>query len=134
MPQISSTDWLLMADHDMTYALKHPHPDVPFSTIGDDTIMALTTLSYILKNKFKMPLAPEIIESPIKAAENKGPAVLIQTIITSPAKNNYHTRSQIEVNPASANVIESQNSPQLPMAVTPAARSAARLALYRVFN
>jgi hypothetical protein len=27
--------------------------------------MALTTLSAILKNKFKKPLAPEIIESPI---------------------------------------------------------------------
>jgi hypothetical protein len=69
MPQISSTDRLLMAAHDMNDALKHPHPDVPFSTIGDETITALTTLEAILKNKFKKPLAPVIIESPIKAAE-----------------------------------------------------------------
>jgi hypothetical protein len=37
----------------MTDALKHPHPHVPFSTIGDDTITALTTLASILKNKLK---------------------------------------------------------------------------------
>jgi hypothetical protein len=41
MPQISSTDRLLMAANDMTDALKHPHHDVPFTTIGDDKITAL---------------------------------------------------------------------------------------------
>jgi hypothetical protein len=51
---------------DMTDALKHPHPDVPFTTTGDDKITALTTLAAISKNKFKKPLAPEIIELPIK--------------------------------------------------------------------
>jgi hypothetical protein len=125
MPQISSTDRLLMAAHDMNDALNHPHPDFPFSTIGDETITALTTLAAILKKKFKKPLAPVIIESPIKAAENKHPAVLIQPIIASPTKNNYHTRSQTEVNQAPANIVESQNSPQLPRVVTPVARSAA---------
>jgi hypothetical protein len=73
MPHISSTDRLLMAAHDMNEALKHPHPDVPFYTIGDDTITALTTLSSIFKNKYKKPSAPVIIDSPIKAAENKRP-------------------------------------------------------------
>jgi hypothetical protein len=34
-----------MAAQDMTDALKHPHPDVPFATIGDDTIAALEKLS-----------------------------------------------------------------------------------------
>jgi hypothetical protein len=53
MPQLSSIDRVLMAAQDMTNALKHPHPYVPFATIGDDTIMALTTLSTIFKNKFK---------------------------------------------------------------------------------
>jgi hypothetical protein len=37
MPQMSSTDRILMAAQDMIHALKHPHPDVPFATIGDDT-------------------------------------------------------------------------------------------------
>jgi hypothetical protein len=83
-----------MTAHNMTDALKHPHPDVPFSTIGDGTITALTTLEAIFKKMFKKPLAPEIIESPIKAAESKRPSVLIQPVITSPVKQNFHTRSQ----------------------------------------
>jgi hypothetical protein len=115
-----------MAAHDMNDALKHPHSYVTFSTIGDDTITALTTLAVLFKIRFKKPVAPEIIQSPIKAAENIRPAALVQPIITSPVKHNYHTRSQTEVNRTSpANVIESQNSPQLPRVVTPAARGAA---------
>jgi hypothetical protein len=42
MPQISPADRLLMAENDMTYTLKHPHLDVPFSQVGDDTITALS--------------------------------------------------------------------------------------------
>jgi hypothetical protein len=53
MPQMSSTDSILMAAQDMTDALKHPHPDVPFATIGDDTITALEKLSEIFTRKFK---------------------------------------------------------------------------------
>jgi hypothetical protein len=53
MPHISSMDRPLMVAHDMNDALKHPHPYVPFATIGDDTITALTTLEAIFKNKFK---------------------------------------------------------------------------------
>jgi hypothetical protein len=105
MPQISSTDRLLMAAHDMTDALKHPHPDVPFSQIGDEKIRALTTLAAIFKNKFKKHLAPVIIDSPIKAAENKRPAVLIQPIITSPTKHHYQTISQTEVNQAPTHIM-----------------------------
>jgi hypothetical protein len=45
MPQMFSTDRILMAAQDMTDALKHPHPDVLFATIGDDTIAALEKLS-----------------------------------------------------------------------------------------
>jgi hypothetical protein len=41
MSQMSSTDRILMAAQDMTDALKHTHHDVPFATIGDDTIAAL---------------------------------------------------------------------------------------------
>jgi hypothetical protein len=42
-----------MAAQDMTDALKHPNPDVPFSTIGDNTITALEKLSEIFTRKFK---------------------------------------------------------------------------------
>jgi hypothetical protein len=45
MPQMSSSDRILMAAQDMTDALKHPHPYFPFATIRYDTITALATLS-----------------------------------------------------------------------------------------
>jgi hypothetical protein len=47
MPQISSKDRLLTAAQDVTLALKHPHPDVPFAAKGDYTITALATLGAI---------------------------------------------------------------------------------------
>jgi hypothetical protein len=34
MPQLSSTDRLLMAAKDMTDALQNPHPEVPFASVG----------------------------------------------------------------------------------------------------
>jgi hypothetical protein len=103
-----------MTANDMADALKHPHPGVPFAQVSDDTITALETLAAIFKNKFQKPLAPELVQAPIKAAENKQPAALVQHIITSPMKHNYLTRSQspISVNP-------SRNSPILPRVVTP---------------
>jgi hypothetical protein len=53
MPQMSSSDRILVAAQDITDALKHPHPDAPFATIGDDTITALSTLSEIFTRKFQ---------------------------------------------------------------------------------
>jgi hypothetical protein len=50
MLQLSSTDTLLMAANDITDALKHPHPDVPFAKVGDDTIAALSQLAEIFKS------------------------------------------------------------------------------------
>jgi hypothetical protein len=71
MPQLSSTDRLIMADKDMEIALKHPHPEVTFAHVGDDTITALTKLAKIFKNKFQKPKLPELTHSPTKADENK---------------------------------------------------------------
>jgi hypothetical protein len=53
MPQLSSTDRLLMAANDKATALKHPQPEVPFAQVGYDTITALTQLASILKICFK---------------------------------------------------------------------------------
>jgi hypothetical protein len=53
MPQMSSTDRILVAAQDMTDASKHPHPDVRFATIGDYTIAAPKKLSEIFTRKFK---------------------------------------------------------------------------------
>jgi hypothetical protein len=43
----------------MAYSLKHTHPDVPFATIGDDTIAALDKLSEIFTRKFKKQEQPD---------------------------------------------------------------------------
>jgi hypothetical protein len=51
IPQLSSTDRLLMAARDMTDAFQNPHPDVPFASVWDDTIAALTDLAAIFKLK-----------------------------------------------------------------------------------
>jgi hypothetical protein len=77
MPQLSSADRLAMAANDMADALRHPHPDVPFNTVGDDTISAPTTLAAIFKRKYNKIPAQHLIDSSIKAAEKKRPAVVI---------------------------------------------------------
>jgi hypothetical protein len=71
MPQLSSTDRLIMAAKDMSNSLTNPHPDVPFAQVGDDTIAALTKLAEIFKNKFQKAQAPGLSNAPAKAAENK---------------------------------------------------------------
>jgi hypothetical protein len=108
-----------MAAQDMTDALKHPHPDFLFATIGYETIMALTTLATIFKNKFQKPLALEAHSSPLKAAENKCPAVLIPPPLTSPVRPMYQTRSQTITPTVPAHVIQSPNPSLPPRVVTP---------------
>jgi hypothetical protein len=114
-----------MASNDMSGALKHSHPDVPFAKFGDDTITALSQLVAIFKNKFQKPLAPELVQAPVKAAENKQPAGVVQPILTQPMKKNYHTRSQHASPRQPSNLIHSRNSPLLPRVVTPVARHGA---------
>jgi hypothetical protein len=94
MPQLSSTDKLIMATNYMTNALKNPHTYVRLSHVGDDTISALTQLAEIFKNNFQKLKSPELSHSPIKAAENKRPSALTQPILTSLMQHKYQTRSQ----------------------------------------
>jgi hypothetical protein len=51
MPQLLSTNRLIMAVNNMTDALKNPNPEVPLARIGDDTISALAELAAIFKLK-----------------------------------------------------------------------------------
>jgi hypothetical protein len=113
MPQLSSADRLVTASNDMADALKHPHPDVPFNTVGEDTISALTALSSIFKRKYNHIPAQHLIDSPIKAAKNKRPAVLIQPVLAFPIKHTYQTRSQTQLNTIPAHFSESRESSQL---------------------
>jgi hypothetical protein len=79
VPQMSSTDRILMAAQDMTDAFKHPHPDVPFATIGDDTIVALEKLSEIFTRKFKKQEKPDPIPN------RRGYMVYNETSLQRPA-------------------------------------------------
>jgi hypothetical protein len=74
MPQLSSTDRLIMAANNMSNALKNPHPEVPFLHIGDDTITALTTLDDIFKNNFQKVQLPGLPTAPAKVAQRTFPA------------------------------------------------------------
>jgi hypothetical protein len=119
MPQMSSTDRILMAFQDMTDSLKHRHPDVPFATIGDDTISSLATLAEIFTKKFNKADVQNIQSAPQKSAAIKQPAPQAQPIITtSLIKRNYRTRSQTNASQTLENV------QQPPRVVTPATRSA----------
>jgi hypothetical protein len=66
MPQLSSTDRLLMAAKDMMDALQNPHMEVPFASVGDDTIAALTDLAAIFKLKLRQAPSPATQASPAK--------------------------------------------------------------------
>jgi hypothetical protein len=79
-------------------------------------------MAAIFKNKFQKPKAPELLQAPLKAAENKQPAALTHSILSSPMQHKYQTRSQI---PITANT--SSNTPLLPRVVTPMTVQAASL-------
>jgi hypothetical protein len=68
MPQVSSTDQLLMEAKDMTNAFQNPHPAVPFTSVGDVTITALADLATIFKLKSQHDQSPKTPASPAKAA------------------------------------------------------------------
>jgi hypothetical protein len=120
MPQLSSTNKLLMAANNTDDALKHPHSEVPFAQVRNDTITSLVQLATIFKNRFQKPSAPELMQAPLKAAENKQPAALAHPILTSPMQHKYQTGSQ---RPISVNT--ARNTPLLPGVVTPMTDQAA---------
>jgi hypothetical protein len=92
IPQLSSTDRLLMAAKDMTDAFQNPHPDVPFASVGDDTIEALADLAAIFK--LKLQQAPSLA-TPALPAKN------------SPMPNRRQMRSPM--------TIHTQDIPNLPL-------------------
>jgi hypothetical protein len=78
MPQLLSTNRLLMAAKDMMDALQNPHPEAPFASVGDDTIKAPTDLAAIFK--LKLQQAP----SPVTQAS---PATIIQHQTSFPSQH-----------------------------------------------
>jgi hypothetical protein len=117
MPQLYSTDRLLMAAKDMTDALQNPHPEVPFTRVGDDTISALTELARIFKLKLQqtppptLPAAPPTVKLRRCLAESSNP------ILASPMPSPRQTRSQTTIHAR-----DITNAPLLPRVVTPMTR------------
>jgi hypothetical protein len=114
MPQLSSTNRLIMAANGMSNALKNPHPEVPFSHIGDDTIAVITTLAEILKTKFQKVQTQGLPNVPATASEHTIPANLSHTILASPVHQQRQTISQTIIDTK-----DTTNAPLLPRVVTP---------------
>jgi hypothetical protein len=77
MPQLFSTDRLLMAAKDMTDDLQNPHPAVPFVCVGDDIMSALADLAATFKLKLKQnpspapqAVPPQVFQHPSLAASS----------------------------------------------------------------
>jgi hypothetical protein len=107
MPQISSTDRLLMAARDMPDALQNPHPEVPFASVGDDTIAALTDLAAIFKLKLQQAPSPATQSAPAKVFQRPSLAPSSTQILNSPIPIARQTRSQT--------TIHTQYTPNVPL-------------------
>jgi hypothetical protein len=107
MPQLSSTDRLLMAAKDMTDTLQNPHPEVPFASVGDDTISALTDLAAIFKLKLRQAPFPVTQASPAKVVPRPSLAPSSTQILNSPMPIRRQTRSQT--------TIHTQDIPSVPL-------------------
>jgi hypothetical protein len=107
MPKLSSTDRLLMAAKETTDAFQNPHPDVPFASVGDDTIAALAYLATIFKLKLQQAPSPATQASPAKVFQLPSPIPSSTQILNSPMPNRRQTRSQ--------KTIHTQDTPNVPL-------------------
>jgi hypothetical protein len=114
MPQLSSTDRLLMAAKDMTDAFQNPHPDFPFASVGDDTISALADLAAIFKLKLQQAPSPATQASPAKVVQLPSLVPSSTQILNSPMPNRRQTRSQTTIHTQ-----DIPNVPLPPRVVTP---------------
>jgi hypothetical protein len=94
VPQLSSTDRLLMAAKDMTDAFQNPHPDVPFASVGDDTIAALADLAAIFKLKLQQAPSHATQASPPKVVQRPNHIPLSTQLLNSPMTDRRQTRSK----------------------------------------
>jgi hypothetical protein len=97
MPQLSSTDRLLMAAKDMTGALQNPHPEVPFASVGDATIAALMDLAAIFKLKLRQAPSHATQAPPAKFVPRPGLAPSSTQILNLPVPIRRQTRSQTTI-------------------------------------
>jgi hypothetical protein len=107
LPQLSSTDRLPMASKDLTNAFQNPHPAVPFASVGDDTIAAITDLAAIFKLKLQQALPPATQTSPPKVVSCSSLVPPPNQILNSPMPIRQLTRSQ--------KTIHTQYTPNAPL-------------------
>jgi hypothetical protein len=118
MPQLSSTDRFIMAAKDMKDALQNPHPEVPFTHVGDDTMSALTELAAIFKLKLWNNQTPTLLAAPPKVTLRTCSVESSNTILASPIRPPRHKRSRTIIHAR-----DITNAPLLPRVVTPMTRN-----------
>jgi hypothetical protein len=114
MPQLSSTNRLLMAAKDMTDALQNPHQEVPFTSIRDETIAALTDLAAMFKLKIQQTPSPATQAAPAKIVQRPSLAPSSDQIRSSPMPIERRKRSQTPIHTQ-----DIPNVPFPPRVVTP---------------
>jgi hypothetical protein len=87
MPQLSSTDRLLMAAKDMTDTFQNPHPEVPFASVKDGTVKALADLAAIFELKLRQDPSLATQASPVTVIQRTSFITLPALISNSPMPN-----------------------------------------------
>jgi hypothetical protein len=91
----------------MTDALQNPHPEVPFASVRDATIAALTDLAAIFKLKLRQAPSPATQAPPAKVVPRPGLAPSSTQILNLPIPIRRQTRSQT--------IIHTQDIPNVPL-------------------
>jgi hypothetical protein len=76
---------------------QNPHPDVPFASVGDDTIEAVTELAAIFKLKLGQPPSPATQASRAKVVPRSSLIPSSTQILNAPIPNRRQTRSQTTI-------------------------------------
>jgi hypothetical protein len=93
----------------MTDALQNPHPEVPFASVGDDTISALADLAAIFKLRLRQTPypSPSPQDVPPTVFQRPCPSESSNQILNSPSPISRQTRSQT--------TIHTQDIPNVPL-------------------
>jgi hypothetical protein len=102
----------------MTNALQNPHPEVPFTRVGDDTIVALTELARSFKLKLRQTPPPTLPAAPTTVTQRPCLAESSNPILDSPIPPQLQTRSHTTIHAQ-----DITNAPLLPRVGTPMTRN-----------